>query len=299
MPQFTPGEEGVAIATFPVKPAGLSCEAELFLGPDEVTKVSTSDRIGFTSTGAEQSVDLPITMPSTEGTYHVYIDIYAEGILIPAYQAVEDVVIAPVIGISGWSTVVTAPIILIPNPYLGNPLILHEGEELILTLEDYLKIPARLDWAYYMTKQRFPLIWSIRSTPRREPEQYLGLAGFDARNTVPNYLQRCFSYEYGLCQGTSRDGYEGTEAWEVRIKGDPALTPRGTYDIVFRVDCSYQIHPGAYDPYTVCYFVIPCAYVFEEADECGLPDEALLADSCPGPSTWYPYNIRLNGRVFG
>lgn len=97
MPQFNPAEERIAIATFPVKPAGLSCEAELFLGPDEVTKVATSDRIGFTSTGAEQSVDLPITMPSTEGTYHVYIDIYAEGIFIAAYQAIEDVVIKTLI----------------------------------------------------------------------------------------------------------------------------------------------------------------------------------------------------------
>ncbi|MBA7646234.1 hypothetical protein ES703_53996 [subsurface metagenome] len=96
MPQFTPGEGRVAIATFPVKPAGLSCEAELFLGPDEVTKVATSDRIGFTSTGAEQSVNLPITMPTT-GAYHVYIDIYAGGIFLAAYQAIEDVVIAPAI----------------------------------------------------------------------------------------------------------------------------------------------------------------------------------------------------------
>ena len=35
-------------------------------------------------------------MPNTEGTYHVFIDLFAEGILIGAYRAVEDVVIRSV-----------------------------------------------------------------------------------------------------------------------------------------------------------------------------------------------------------
>lgn len=97
MPEFAPGEGKVALATFPVKPSGLSCEAEIFLGPDDMTKVATSGRIGFTSTGARQDVPLPVTMPVTEGTYHVYVDVYAEGYLIAAYRAIEDVVIAPAV----------------------------------------------------------------------------------------------------------------------------------------------------------------------------------------------------------
>ncbi len=96
MPQFAPGESKAAIAPITVKPAGLSCEAEIFLGPDEMTKVATSGRIAFTSTGASQDVRLPIAMPEAEGTYHVYVDVYAEGYRVAAYQAIEDVVIKAV-----------------------------------------------------------------------------------------------------------------------------------------------------------------------------------------------------------
>lgn len=94
MPQFTPSENKTAVAPITVSPAGLSCEAEIFLGPDDMTKVATSGRVGFTSTGGSQEVRLPITMPDAEGSYHVFIDIYAEGLLIGAYQTIEDVVIA-------------------------------------------------------------------------------------------------------------------------------------------------------------------------------------------------------------
>ncbi|GAI74540.1 unnamed protein product, partial [marine sediment metagenome] len=94
MPQFLPGESKTAVAPITVKPAGLGSEAELFLGPNELTKVATSGRIPFTSTGASQDVRLPVTMPDAEGAYHVYIDVHVQDILVGAYQAIEDVVIA-------------------------------------------------------------------------------------------------------------------------------------------------------------------------------------------------------------
>lgn len=100
MPQFAPGEVKRAIAPITVRPSGLSCEAEIFLGPDPATKEATSGRVGFTSTGARQSVRLPITMPAVEGTYHSYIDVYAEGLLIAAYKAIEDVVIATLVPVT-------------------------------------------------------------------------------------------------------------------------------------------------------------------------------------------------------
>lgn len=94
MPEFAPGETKTAIAPITIMPAGLSCEAEVFLGPNDLTKVVSSGRIPFTSTGASQNVHLPVAMPATAGTYHVYIDVFAEGNRILAYQATEDVVIA-------------------------------------------------------------------------------------------------------------------------------------------------------------------------------------------------------------
>ncbi|MBA7530185.1 hypothetical protein ES705_22388 [subsurface metagenome] len=93
MPQFLPGESKTAIAPITIKPAGLGSEAELYLGPDELTKVATSGRIPFVSTGASQSVRLPVTMPDVEGTYHVYIDVHVQDILVGAFQAIEDVII--------------------------------------------------------------------------------------------------------------------------------------------------------------------------------------------------------------
>ncbi len=92
MPQFAPGEAKTAIAPITAKPAGMNCEAELFLGPDELTKAASSDRIPFVSTGARQNVSLPIAMPS-EGSYHGYIDVFTEGMRFLAYKTKEDIVV--------------------------------------------------------------------------------------------------------------------------------------------------------------------------------------------------------------
>ena len=94
MPQFAPDVTKLAIAPITVKPAGMSCEAELFLGPDDLTKVATSGRVPFVSTGTKQNVRLPINMPS-EGTYHGYIDVFASGMRFLAYKTTEDIVISP------------------------------------------------------------------------------------------------------------------------------------------------------------------------------------------------------------
>lgn len=93
-PVMGPGVAAAAIAPITVSPSGLSCSAELFLGPDEATKVVTSGLIVFTSTGLPQSVRFPVTMPSPGGeAYHVFLDVYANGFLIVAYIATEDVVV--------------------------------------------------------------------------------------------------------------------------------------------------------------------------------------------------------------
>ncbi|HUV56320.1 MAG TPA: hypothetical protein VMV84_03725 [Dehalococcoidales bacterium] len=89
MPQFSPSEVKIAVAPITVKPAGLACSAELYLG----AKVATSGVKSFNSTGIKQDISLPITMPAP-GTYPVYLDVTAQGMLIGAYKAIEDVVIA-------------------------------------------------------------------------------------------------------------------------------------------------------------------------------------------------------------
>jgi len=93
-PLMGPGQAATGVAPITVQPSGLSCQAELFLGPDETTKVATSGMVAFTSTGVAQSVRFPITMPAVGGVaYHVYLDVYADGVLLVSYVATEDIVI--------------------------------------------------------------------------------------------------------------------------------------------------------------------------------------------------------------
>lgn len=93
-PVMAPGVTRTAVAPITVMPSGMSCQAELFLGPNDATKVATSGLKAFTSTGAAQSVRLPVTMPTAGGVaYHVYLDVYVNSYRILAYQATEDVVI--------------------------------------------------------------------------------------------------------------------------------------------------------------------------------------------------------------
>lgn len=98
-PIFAPGETRTAKATFPVKPAGLACTAELWLTRDGITKDATSGEIPFVATGVDQTVNCPVTMPVGEGYAHaVRLNIAANGILILSFVADEPIVI-PWVGI--------------------------------------------------------------------------------------------------------------------------------------------------------------------------------------------------------
>jgi len=103
MYQFNVGEKLNPVATLPVKPAGLSCTAELYLVSDSVT-AATSEPVAFTSTGSKQSLQFSITMPDTEGRYKPWLDVFTEGIFIAGYQGIEIVeIILPI----GWVPCVT------------------------------------------------------------------------------------------------------------------------------------------------------------------------------------------------
>ncbi|MDD5510515.1 MAG: hypothetical protein PHI12_06890 [Dehalococcoidales bacterium] len=93
MPNFTPGALKTAVVQIPVSPAGLSCQAVLFLGPDASTVAATSGEVAFVSTGNQQQISLLVVMPANIGTYHVYLGIYSEGALLTGFAGSEDVVI--------------------------------------------------------------------------------------------------------------------------------------------------------------------------------------------------------------
>lgn len=93
-PIFTPGITKTAKVPVDVDPSGLACEIEVFLGPNASTKSASSGRKAFTSTGTQQTINAPVTMPSATGVaYHVYIDLYVLGMYLAGYQGTEDVII--------------------------------------------------------------------------------------------------------------------------------------------------------------------------------------------------------------
>ncbi len=100
-PIFGAASAHTASAPITVIPSGLSCKGELYLG----AKVATSGLKVFTSTGVAQTISFPITMPSAGGvSYPVYLDVYADSMLIAAYVGTENVVIPSVtVGPITWA----------------------------------------------------------------------------------------------------------------------------------------------------------------------------------------------------
>jgi len=105
-PTFAPGSTHSATIDITVEPAGMSCTAELWLTANGVAVAATSGAVPFTSTGAEQSINVSVTMPSTSPTngYAVYLDIVSGGVLIAAYEASEKVGIAGISRVYGRIT---------------------------------------------------------------------------------------------------------------------------------------------------------------------------------------------------
>jgi len=102
-PLLAKGSSYAAVAPITVLPSGLSCKGELWLTTNGTTKNATSGMVPFTSTGASQSVHFPVTMPSAAGEFMVYLDVYADSLLIGSYIATENVVIPGVeIGPISW-----------------------------------------------------------------------------------------------------------------------------------------------------------------------------------------------------
>lgn len=97
-PTFAPSSSHTATINLPVTPSGLACTMEIYLTLDGTTKAATTGQVAFTSTGASQPVSGSIIMPSTAGTYMVFIDIVSGGVIIGAYQGSDNVTVAAATG---------------------------------------------------------------------------------------------------------------------------------------------------------------------------------------------------------
>ena len=93
---LSPNTKYTATARFPVKPAGLTCTAKLWLSKDGVSQ-DASSTVPFTSTGIEQSLSLPVVMPAGGYSYQVLLDVSVDGVQIGAYEG--EPVIIPWVGV--------------------------------------------------------------------------------------------------------------------------------------------------------------------------------------------------------
>lgn len=92
-PTFMAGDSKTAKATLTMKPSGLACTGELWLSKDGTSKDATSGAKAFTSTGADQTISLPVTIPIGGYEYRVFLDIVTGGMLVGAYEATERVLV--------------------------------------------------------------------------------------------------------------------------------------------------------------------------------------------------------------
>jgi len=92
MPQFEPGSVHGATITFSnPKSVGFDFEAILCMGDGWEEKASASFHL---DAGQSKPMTFQVTMPSTEGTYPVYIKVNSGGFVIATFVGTEDIVIA-------------------------------------------------------------------------------------------------------------------------------------------------------------------------------------------------------------
>lgn len=90
MPIFEPGASATAKVKVMASPAGLASQAVLALA---TTSPVVSRTVSFTSTGTQQEISIPITMPAATGQYGVWLDILVAGMVIRQYVGTEAVTI--------------------------------------------------------------------------------------------------------------------------------------------------------------------------------------------------------------
>lgn len=94
---FTPGSTHTARAELR-NPSSLSrsYNAELYLGRDSSEKAVKATASFGLAPGEKKYIDFSVTMPTTEDTYHVYLNICSESELIQAFIATDDIVVGSI-----------------------------------------------------------------------------------------------------------------------------------------------------------------------------------------------------------
>lgn len=126
MDYFNAGSTKTAVVKPTVSPSGIACEIEVWLGPDVNTKSATSGKIAFTSTGTAQNVSVPIVMPATEDSYHVYVGIYIGSLYYINYSE-NDVTVIGNDWMPGWTNRLkfSTNYTLISSPLTDFPVLLN------------------------------------------------------------------------------------------------------------------------------------------------------------------------------
>ena len=114
MPEFGPGSSHKAIVTMSnPKDKAFDYDATLYMG---VNQVAMAGQPFHLEAGESKDISLPVVMPTTLGSYPVYLDVSSGGVLLKHYRATEDVVI---LAVAPGVTITGASWELVEYPYTG------------------------------------------------------------------------------------------------------------------------------------------------------------------------------------
>ena len=184
MPELSPGETVIATATLPVKPAGLQCLAELYLGEG---RVASSGLIPFTSTGINQTIQFPMTMPAS-GQYQALLDItlQLDNTLIGAFYGVEEVIKVTPPELGFVYTLASIRLVGFQPAYAFQTVIFNcritnpSNSTLTKTINLMYRYPpasSSVRWSFSLTLapgQSYDFVWDGNTYGQRVPDAYNG-----------------------------------------------------------------------------------------------------------------------------
>jgi len=160
MINFQLGSEHIAHAPMTNNtPKTWTYDAEFYLVKGGTTYTSSGTITFSLDAGASQTIDFPITMPSIEGTYQVFLDIYVAGELIGAYQAIEDVTIGEIVPVGFVYSNITCsdnPIANTNNSLIVVDATITNNEAIEQTCN--VKLQTVRNWKVYKSDGEVPIV---------------------------------------------------------------------------------------------------------------------------------------------